>query len=81
MVPCSAWLRAVLLLPERLRSPAAELQRRAREDRSARSATRGKLRRIDVERVPPGAEAKAAALLLEGIERDPSFKDELLILP
>ena len=73
-------VRAVMLLPEQLR-PAAALERRVREDPSIQRGARGKLRRVDVERVPPGAEARAAELLLEGLKREPAFKDELLILP
>jgi hypothetical protein len=73
-------LRAVLLMPERLRAAAA-LQRRVREDPAIQRGARGKLRRVGVERVAPGAEAKAAALLLEGLEREPAFKDGLLTLP
>ena len=63
---CDAPARAVLMPPERV-PPAAALDQRVREDSVIRHGARGKMRRIDVERVPPGAETKSAALLLEGL--------------
>ncbi|MBD0272419.1 MAG: hypothetical protein ICV73_10870 [Acetobacteraceae bacterium] len=66
-------VRALLLL--RRKSPlASRVARHVREDRELYRGPGRALRRIDVRRVERGQEDSAAALLWEGMDRDPSLE-------
>ena len=56
------------------------LERHVAEKQAICCGLRGKLRRVEAERVGRGAGWKAAELLFQGIERDAVLREESLIL-
>ena len=71
-------LRAVLLVPRRYWM-ARRLERHIEQNQAIYCDLRGRLRRVEAERVERGAEWKAAELLFQGIERDAVLREETLI--
>ena len=69
----------MLLVPRRYWM-ARRLERHIEQNQAIYCDLRGRLRRVEAERVERGAEWKAAELLFQGIERDAVLREESLIV-